>query len=157
MIVWIISSKIIHENQAFEALKNILHRFFKKLPIRFLILLLKMFLSWRLKILKTTLASRHSTKISITQVILKILYENFYILRFFNQLTTVPGVSTGLAYNQIGGSSLVVESSLSSMRTGKSSVSYSGNLKEIMKESMEISYSFARLFLNSIENNFLEK
>lgn len=63
----------------------------------------------------------------------------------------------GLAYNKIGGSSLMIETSLASIKKGKQSIKLSGNLGKSMSDSMLIAYSFARNFLKKIKNDFLEK
>jgi ATP-dependent Lon protease len=72
-------------------------------------------------------------------------------------IALAPGTSTGLSYSKIGGSVMIIESSLASMRTGKASIKFTGNLREGSKESMQIAYSFARSYLKSIGNDFLEK
>ena len=64
---------------------------------------------------------------------------------------------TGLAYSQMGGSTLTIEVSLASMRKEKRELQISGNIKDVMKESVEIAYSFARNFLKKRGNTFLEK
>ena len=51
----------------------------------------------------------------------------------------------------------MIESSLSSVKTGTRSIVFSGNLQNTMKESMNIAYSYARSFLSKIGNDFLEK
>ncbi|KAF1983255.1 ATP-dependent protease La [Aulographum hederae CBS 113979] len=59
---------------------------------------------------------------------------------------TPPGVAMGLAWTQMGGAALYVESILESALTGSSSagLTRTGNLKAVMKESTLIAYSFAK-------------
>ena len=83
-----------------------------------------------------------------------------YCLIFLDKnrlIQIAPGVIFGLAYSTIGGSVLMVEASLASIRRGSQGIKYSGNLGKVMKESMSIAYSFARNFLGKLENNFLEQ
>lgn len=60
--------------------------------------------------------------------------------------TTPPGVAMGLAWTQMGGAALYVESILESALTPSSrpSLTTTGNLKAVMKESTAIAYSFAK-------------
>jgi ATP-dependent Lon protease len=66
-------------------------------------------------------------------------------------------VINGLAYTSVGGKLLLIESSVSSVVQGTRKIKFSGNLKDVMKESMQIAYSFSRNFLKSKNNDFLEK
>ena len=69
----------------------------------------------------------------------------------------IPGVVKGLAYNNFGGSVLYIETSLSSKKQ-KQNLKLTGKLGDVMKESMNIAYSFTRNFLKKkFDNNFLEK
>ena len=52
-----------------------------------------------------------------------------------------PGVVTGLAWTQVGGEILYVETSLS---RGKGSMSITGNLGEVMKESATLAYEYLK-------------
>ena len=52
-----------------------------------------------------------------------------------------PGVVTGLAWTEMGGEILFVESSVS---TGKGNLSMTGNLGDVMKESATIAYQFIK-------------
>ncbi|KAI9678351.1 MAG: ATP-dependent Lon protease pim1 [Caeruleum heppii] len=74
---------------------------------------------------------------------------------------TPPGVAMGLAWTNMGGAALYVESILetalnSSSRPG---LERTGNLKNVMKESTVIAYSFAKSFIakHFEENRFFEK
>ena len=75
--------------------------------------------------------------------------------------TTPPGVAMGLAWTQMGGAALYVESVLSSTLSSSStpSLSPTGNLKPVMKESSTIAYSFAKAYLTRHfpENRFFDK
>ena len=63
--------------------------------------------------------------------------------------TTPPGVAMGLAWTQMGGAALYVESVLESTLSASSqpSLSSTGNLQAVMKESTTIAYSFAKAHL----------
>ncbi|EPS42672.1 hypothetical protein H072_3347 [Dactylellina haptotyla CBS 200.50] len=75
--------------------------------------------------------------------------------------TTPPGVTMGLAWTQLGGSALYVESILESALDSESrpGLERTGNLQNVMKESTAIAYSFAKSFMvkKFPENKFLEK
>ncbi|KAF3165747.1 ATP-dependent Lon protease pim1 [Orbilia oligospora] len=75
--------------------------------------------------------------------------------------TTPPGVTMGLAWTQLGGSALYVESILESALDSDSrpGLERTGNLQNVMKESTAIAYSFAKSFMvkKFPENKFLEK
>ncbi|KAI8930273.1 Lon protease C-terminal proteolytic domain-containing protein, partial [Entophlyctis helioformis] len=66
--------------------------------------------------------------------------------RMYDQ--TPPGVVMGLAWTQMGGSSLFIESVLESAVTPDSKPSFSrtGQLGDVMKESSTIAYTYARAF-----------
>merc|ERR1719367_1153332 len=74
---------------------------------------------------------------------------------------TPPGVCMGLVWTSHGGSTLYIETI--KQRTSKEAVSggggieYTGNLGDVMKESVRIAYTHAKVFLENIdpENNFL--
>ncbi|KAK4450674.1 mitochondrial Lon protease [Podospora aff. communis PSN243] len=59
---------------------------------------------------------------------------------------TPPGVTMGLAWTQMGGTAMYVESILQSALTSSSrpALEITGNLKTVMKESSSIAYSFAK-------------
>ncbi|OAA32384.1 ATP-dependent protease La [Moelleriella libera RCEF 2490] len=72
-----------------------------------------------------------------------------------------PGVAMGLAWTQMGGAAMYIESILqaplrSSSRPG---LEITGNLKTVMKESTTIAYSFAKAFMvkEFPDNNFFDK
>jgi len=75
--------------------------------------------------------------------------------------TTPPGVAMGLAWTQMGGAALYVESILESALTPSSrpGLTTTGNLKAVMKESTSIAYSFAKSVMakNFPENHFFDK
>ncbi|KZF25359.1 ATP-dependent protease La [Xylona heveae TC161] len=74
---------------------------------------------------------------------------------------TPPGVAMGLAWTQMGGAALYVESILESALTSSShpSLERTGNLQNVMKESTSIAYSFAKSVVarEFPENKFFEK
>jgi ATP-dependent Lon protease len=58
--------------------------------------------------------------------------------------TAVPGVATGLAVTGAGGEVLFVEASLADPETGGTSVTLTGQLGDVMKESAQIALSYLR-------------
>lgn len=66
------------------------------------------------------------------------LPTNFHDLQKGNE---VPGVVTGLAWTQMGGEILFIESSVSG---GKGVLSMTGNLGDVMKESAQIAYQYIK-------------
>jgi len=66
------------------------------------------------------------------------LPTNFHDMQKGNE---APGVVTGLAWTQMGGEILFVESSVS---TGKGVMSMTGNLGDVMKESATIAYQYIK-------------
>ncbi|KAJ9322725.1 hypothetical protein DTO027B5_4824 [Paecilomyces variotii] len=75
--------------------------------------------------------------------------------------TFPPGVTMGLAWTSMGGAALYVESILENALTAKSRPGFetTGNLMNVMKESTQIAYSFAKsVMANQFpENRFFEK
>lgn len=75
--------------------------------------------------------------------------------------TTPSGVAMGLAWTSMGGAALYVESILENALNAKSrpGLERTGNLKNVMKESTVIAYSFAKSVLARMfpENKFFEK
>ena len=75
--------------------------------------------------------------------------------------TTPPGVAMGLAWTQMGGAALYVESILESALTPSSrpGLTTTGNLRSVMKESTSIAYSFAKSVMAKSfpENHFFDK
>ena len=75
--------------------------------------------------------------------------------------TTPPGVAMGLAWTQMGGAALYVESILESALNPSSrpGLTTTGNLRAVMKESTAIAYSFAKSVMakNYPENHFFDK
>ena len=75
--------------------------------------------------------------------------------------TTPPGVAMGLAWTSMGGAALYVESILENTLNDASrpGLERTGNLKNVMKESTVIAYSFAKSVLAKLfpENKFFEK
>jgi Lon-like ATP-dependent protease len=75
--------------------------------------------------------------------------------------TTPPGVAMGLAWTQMGGAALYVESILESALTSSSrpGLTTTGNLKSVMKESTSIAYSFAKSVMAKKfpDNHFFDK
>jgi Lon-like ATP-dependent protease len=74
---------------------------------------------------------------------------------------TPPGVAMGLAWTQMGGAALYVESILESALTPASrpGLATTGNLRAVMKESTTIAYSFAKSVMAKSfpENHFFDK
>lgn len=74
--------------------------------------------------------------------------------------TTPPGVAMGLAWTQMGGAALYVESILESALSSNSrpGLNTTGNLKSVMKESTVIAYSFAKSVMATkfTENHFFD-
>ena len=74
---------------------------------------------------------------------------------------TPPGVAMGLAWTQMGGAALYVESILQSALSHSSSpgLETTGNLQNVMKESSTIAYSFAKSVVakDFAENRFFDK
>lgn len=74
--------------------------------------------------------------------------------------TTPPGVAMGLAWTQMGGAALYVESILENALTASSRPGFerTGNLKNVMKESTVIAYSFAKSVMarQFADNRFFE-
>ena len=75
--------------------------------------------------------------------------------------TTPPGVAMGLAWTSMGGAALYVESILENALSSASrpGLERTGNLKNVMKESTIIAYSFAKSVMARMfpENKFFEK
>ena len=75
--------------------------------------------------------------------------------------TTPAGVAMGLAWTSMGGSALYIESILENVLSAASrpGLERTGNLKNVMKESTVIAYSFAKSVLARLfpENRFFEK
>ncbi|CAG8973302.1 hypothetical protein HYALB_00000064 [Hymenoscyphus albidus] len=65
--------------------------------------------------------------------------------------TTPPGVAMGLAWTQMGGAALYVESILESAlkKSSRPGLATTGNLKSVMRESTSIAYSFAKSVMAS--------
>ena len=100
------------------------------------------------------------TKIVITKDLLqKILGPE----RFYNETlerTSVPGVATGLAWTAAGGDLLFIEAT---KMTGKGSLTLTGKLGDVMKESAHTALSFVRSkalelsLVDDAQENFLDK
>lgn len=75
--------------------------------------------------------------------------------------TTIPGVVMGLAWTSMGGSALYIESVLEHAINKDSSakLQQTGQLGDVMKESVKIAYSFSKMFLakHFPENQFFDK
>ncbi|KAI1377576.1 ATP-dependent protease La [Hypoxylon crocopeplum] len=74
---------------------------------------------------------------------------------------TPPGVAMGLAWTQLGGSAMYIESILqSALRpSSRAGLEITGNLKTVMKESSTIAYSFAKAYMAKefSDNHFFDK
>ncbi|KAI3337722.1 lon protease [Ustulina deusta] len=79
--------------------------------------------------------------------------------RLYN--VTPPGVTMGLAWTQLGGSAMYIESILqSALRpSSRPGLEITGNLKTVMKESSTIAYSFAKAYMANEfpDNHFFDK
>lgn len=75
--------------------------------------------------------------------------------------TTPPGVAMGLAWTSMGGAALYVESILENVlsSTSRPGLERTGNLKNVMKESTTIAYSFAKSVVAKLfpDNKFFDK
>lgn len=70
-----------------------------------------------------------------------------------------PGVVMGLAYTSMGGSVLYIEIANAKF-TGEENegkIQMTGNLKQVMSESIQIAYTYSRKFASERQNNFLDK
>ncbi|MEI7703371.1 MAG: endopeptidase La [Deltaproteobacteria bacterium] len=79
--------------------------------------------------------------------------------KFYNETaerTEIPGVATGLAWTAAGGDLLFIEAT---RMTGKGSLTLTGQLGDVMKESAQAALSYLRSKADhlGIPNNFLEK
>ncbi|KAG0124316.1 ATP-dependent protease La [Tuber indicum] len=74
---------------------------------------------------------------------------------------TPPGVVMGLAWTQMGGAALYVESILETVLTPSSrpALERTGNLKDVMKESTLVAYAFAKSMMSQKfpQNHFFDK
>lgn len=74
---------------------------------------------------------------------------------------TPPGVAMGLAWTQLGGSAMYIESILQSVLrpSSRPGLEITGNLKTVMKESSTIAYSFSKAFMANQypDNQFFDK
>lgn len=74
---------------------------------------------------------------------------------------TPPGVVMGLAWTQMGGAALYVESILETALTSSSrpALERTGNLRDVMKESTLVAYAFARSMMSQKfpQNHFFDK
>ncbi len=60
--------------------------------------------------------------------------------------TTPPGVVMGLAWTAMGGSTLYIETVMSqSLKEEMGGVNCTGQLGDVMKESVDIAYTFAKV------------
>eukprot|EP00171_Calliarthron_tuberculosum_P014903 IDg14903t1 len=73
--------------------------------------------------------------------------------------TTPAGISTGLAWTSMGGATLYIESILVNTETNGPTLKVTGQLGDVMKESSDIAFSYARNFIKRIDasNSFFEK
>lgn len=69
------------------------------------------------------------------------------------------GVVMGLAYTTMGGSVLYIEISKAKYfgEETEGKIQMTGNIKQVMSESIQIAYTYARKFASQKENNFLDK
>ena len=88
--------------------------------------------------LQTAMEKKYDSKISIDQID-KIL--GVPRPKSLSEITGVPGVVTGLAWTQVGGDILFIESILSE---GKGNLTMTGNLGTVMKESATIALEYIK-------------
>ena len=98
-------------------------------------------------------------KITITKDNLKDFVGNAIFEKEQIYALAPPGVAVGLAYTQMGGSILFLEAKKASFTrdTTMPGIKYTGTLGSVMSESVKIAYTFARNYLQSNGNHFLEK
>jgi len=65
--------------------------------------------------------------------------------------TSIPGVATGLAVTGAGGDVLFIEASLAPESTGSSGVTLTGQLGDVMKESVQIALSYLKSHGSELE------
>jgi Lon-like ATP-dependent protease len=74
---------------------------------------------------------------------------------------SLPGVSMGLAWTQLGGAAMYIESILQAplRPSSRPGLEITGNLKSVMKESTTIAYSFAKSYMvkQFPDNHFFDK
>ena len=70
-----------------------------------------------------------------------------------------PGVVLGLAYTSMGGSVLYIEMTKSKFvgEEAEGKIQTTGNLKQVMSESIQIAYTYAKSFATAKGNSFLDK
>lgn len=70
-----------------------------------------------------------------------------------------PGVVMGLSWTPMGGSALYVETVIEGTRDHDEGLKTTGQMGEVMKESSNIAFTYARNFLYSVapENRFFEQ
>jgi ATP-dependent Lon protease len=122
------------------------------------IILNKIFRKAAFKIVKEGLTYIHVSTDNLNEYVGKPLFSSERMYE-----TTPPGVVMGLAWTSMGGSTLYIETSIK-RPIGKDdkdtgSLSTTGHLGQVMKESIEIAYTFAKSYLAKINtsNEFLQK
>ena len=71
--------------------------------------------------------------------------------RMYDRL--LPGVSTGLAWTSMGGSTLYTECVVSDAHASAGSLKASGHLKDVIRESCDVAYTVAKAYLAKIDAN----
>lgn len=72
--------------------------------------------------------------------------------------TTPPGVVMGLAWTSMGGSTLYIETVVKRVREedgGKGELVSTGQLGDVMKESTEIAYTYAKVSILSVKGQYI--
>jgi Lon-like ATP-dependent protease len=64
--------------------------------------------------------------------------------------TLQPGVVMGLAWTAMGGSSLYIETTTVQLHGGKSNLTTTGQMGDVMQESARIAHTFARHKLHEV-------
>ena len=88
-------------------------------------------------------------KINETDLVGYVGQAPFQSERFYDR--TPPGVVTGLAWTAMGGSTLYVECAKIESNPGKGSLKVTGSLGDVMRESSQIAFTYARGLLEKRE------
>lgn len=100
-------------------------------------------------IAKSTVMEEETEKLITPQYIVKVLGSELYENELY-QNNDIAGVVTGLAWTQVGGDILFVESSVSK---GNGKLTLSGQLGEVMKESAMAALSYLKSIADLLEIN----
>ncbi len=117
----------------------------------------KIFRGVAFKIVKEKLLNVHVTAASLPELVGKPVFTSDRLYEL-----TPPGIVTGLAWTSMGGSILFIEAALSKPldtvvdSKDQGSIVVTGNLGKVMKESIQIANTFAKIFTSKYyPNNIL--